>query len=307
MNILRIFLAHALCVVVFYIPLRVEAVIPDAGFFMPDNLKEVTLHYKTYRNLIILPVTINDTIHVNLILDTGCRNLVLFGKRFQELFAIDSDKKVKFSGLGSGKPVFGSLSLNNKISIDKVSGMKIPIVVVPERNVFAGTFKIDGVIGYDIFIKFEVELNPKEKLITFRPAFSSTLASSYQHIPIRIEDSRPILQSRISIDKEVFIYSLMIDTGSSLGLLLKTTDEKHFNDYTNNNLEVLGQGFNGMISGFKTKAKRLELDGFLLVSLPVGIIQSPWHNYASIGMDVLKGYSIVLNYCKEYIGFKKNT
>ncbi|MEO7991710.1 MAG: pepsin/retropepsin-like aspartic protease family protein [Chryseolinea sp.] len=306
MNILRIFFAYAVCVVVFYIPLRVEAVIPDAGFFMPDNLKEVTLRYKTYRNLIILPVTINDSIHVNLILDTGCRNLVLFGKRFQKLFAIDSEKKVKFSGLGSGKPVFGSLSLNNKISIDKVSGTKIPVVVVPERNVFAGTMKVDGVIGYDIFIKFEVELNPNEKLITFRPAFSSALASTYQHIPIRIEDSRPFLQSRISIDKDVFAYSLMIDTGSSLGLLLKTTDDKHFNDYNNNNLEVLGQGFNGMISGFKTKAKKLELEGFLLVSLPVGIIQSPWHNYASIGMDVLKGYSIVLNYCKEYIGFKKN-
>ena len=166
---------------------------------------------------------------------------------------------------------------------------------------------MDGVIGYDIFIKFEVELNPKEKLITFRPAFSSALAPTYQHIPIRIEDSRPVLQSRIAINKDVFVYSLMIDTGSSLGLLLKTTDEKHFNDYNNNIMEELGQGFNGTISGFKTTAKRLELDGFLILSLPVGITQSPWHNYASIGMEVLKGYSIVLNYCKEYIGFKKNT
>jgi hypothetical protein len=48
------------------------------------------------------------------------------------------------------------------------------------------------------------------------------------------------------------------------------------------------------------------LNGFSFKSMSVGIIRSPWHNYASLGMEVLKGYSIVLNYCKEYIGFKKN-
>src|SRR6478609_743815 len=186
MNIPQLFLANVLCIVVFYIPLHVKAT-PDAGFFMPDELNEVTLRYKSYRNLILLPVNINDSIHVNLILDTGCRNLVLFGKRFQNMFAINSDKKIQFSGLGSGKPVCGALSLNNKISIDKLKGLKIPVVVVRERNIFEGSITVDGVIGYDIFIKFEVELHPKEKLITFRPAFSANLPLTYQHISIRIE------------------------------------------------------------------------------------------------------------------------
>ena len=85
MNTLRLVLANVLCIVVFYIPLHVKAT-PDAGFFMPDELNEMTLHYKTYHNLILLPVTINDSVHVNLILDTGCRNLVLFGRR--QLFLV---------------------------------------------------------------------------------------------------------------------------------------------------------------------------------------------------------------------------
>jgi len=304
MNITRLFAAIAMCSVVIYFPLQLKGN-PGAGFSMPDELNEVTFRYKSYRNLILLPVTINDTIHVNLILDTGCRNLVLFGKRFQNMFITDNDKKIQFSGLGSGKPVSGTLSLDNKIAIHKVTGLKIPVVIVPERNVFERSCAIDGVIGYDIFIKFEVELNPKEKLITFRPAASADLPQTYQHIPIRIEDSRPILQSHISIDAEIFPCNLMIDTGSSLGLLMKTTDEDRFNSY--NELEDIGRGFNGMISGFKTKADRLDLNGFSFKAMPIGIIRSPWHNYASIGMEVLKGYSIVLNYCKEYIGFKKNS
>lgn len=284
--------------------LNVSAAVPNtSGFYIPDDIREVTFKYKTYRNLIVLPVLINDSINVNLILDTGCRNLVLFGKRFQKFFTPEPGQRVKFSGLGSGKPVYGSLSLKNKVAIKEVLGEKIPVVVVPDRNVFESAYKVDGVIGYDVFIKFEIELNPAEKLITFRPALSSFLAEDYQHIPIKIEDSRPILQSTITMKSDVFPCNLMIDTGSSLGLLLKTTDIGKF-DF-NDELTALGRGFNGIVYGYGTKADFLELDGYSLQSLATGIIESPWHNYASIGMDVLKGYSIVLNYCKEYVGFKK--
>src|SRR5687767_14368562 len=90
---------------------------PNFGFCLPDSVNEMTLHYRAVRNLIILPVIINDSIKVNLILDTGCRNLVLFGKRFQKLLELNPGRQVQFSGLGSGKPVSGFLSLSNKTSI----------------------------------------------------------------------------------------------------------------------------------------------------------------------------------------------
>lgn len=301
MNLSRLLLAQVVCLVL-TAAVEVKSS-PRAGFYLPDDVREATIRYKTYRNLILLPVVINDTIHVNLILDTGCRNLVLFGKRFQKLFQPEPGKKVQFSGLGEGDPVYGTLSLRNKVSISEVLGEHIPVVVVPNRNIFDRANQVDGVIGYDIFIKFEVELNPDQRLITFRPAFTSFLPPSYQHVPIRIEDSRPILQSRIVINDEVLSRSLMIDTGSALGLLLKTTDLERFEG---KNLSTnLGFGLNGAITGYETKASMLDLEGFMMDMVPAGVIQSRWHNYASIGMGVLKGYSIVLNYCKEYVGFKK--
>jgi hypothetical protein len=304
MKLLRFFFLQAICLVMFYVPICVFA-IPrtNSGFYMPDDVGEVSMPYKTYKNLILLPVIINDTIEVNLILDTGCRNLVLFGKRFRDLLKMEPGKKVQFSGLGNGNPVYGSLSLKNKVSISEVIGEKIPVVVVADRNVFGRSFHIHGVIGYDIFIKFEIELNPKEKIITFRPAFSSQLAADYEHVPIRIEDSRPILDSRIGLKSNIFPCQLMIDTGSSLGLLVKTTDINKIDARMEE--KELGWGFNGPITGFEANAEYLEFTGFLIVSLPASIVQSPWHNYASIGMDILKNYSMVLNYCKEYVGFKK--
>jgi hypothetical protein len=280
-----------------------EAADAKAGFSLPDNISEVTFKFQNIRDLIVLPVTINDSIKVNLILDTGCRNLVLFGKKFQKLFYTEPDKHVQFSGLGDGSPVNGKLSLNNKVSIHAVIGEKIPVVIVPQQNLFSKSANIHGVIGYDIFIKFEIELDPVHKLITFRPAADAELNAEYQKIPLSIEDSRPLIQSQVFFhDSETVACALMLDTGSSLGLLMKTTDLKRFPKGKN---KVLGRGLNGNVLGIETLASKLILDTFEMAAITAGVTYSDWHNYASVGMDVMKNYSIVLNYCKAYAGFKK--
>lgn len=277
---------------------------PKAGFSMPDSLPEVTFRYQRARDLILLPVTINDTIQLNLILDTGCRNLVLFGKRFNKLFDLHPDKKVQFSGLGVGKPVVGRLSLGNKVSIDAVIGENIPVVIVPNQNLFGSYTNADGVIGYDIFIKFEVELNLARQIITFRPATTAELSSDYKKISIRVDDSRPIIRSTVFFrGKEGQSCDLMLDTGSSLGLLLKTSDLEKYP--TESRSRVLGRGINGNIEGTHAIAEKLLLEHLEIKTISAGIIYSPWHNYASVGMQVMKDYSIVLNYCKAYAGFKK--
>ena len=279
---------------------------PRSGFYLPDSVKEVTLRYRTIKNLIILPVVINDSIHVNLILDTGCRNLVLFGKRFQKLFNLNRDRRVQFSGLGSRGPVYGHLSLRNKVAIKQVLGEEIPVVVVPNKNIMGVYNDIHGVIGYDIFLKFEIELNPQVMTITFRPAGTAFAPDNYTQIPMRIIDSRPIIDSEILLGNDMNRKcDLMIDTGSALGLLLKTTNIKEFGEEMVG--QVLGLGFNGPISGYQVTSKKLNLDGLQMEDLPTGIIQSPWHNYASIGMDILKNYVLVLNYCKAYMCLKKIT
>jgi len=277
-----------------------------AGFSMPDTLHEVTLKYNTVGNLILLPVTINDTIRVNLILDTGCRNLVLFGRRFNKLFEMQADRTVQFSGLGSGKPVVGTLSLGNKVSIGAVIGRKIPLVVVPGQNLFGPHADVDGVIGYDIFIKFEVELQLARQLITFRPASTRELSSEYERIAIRVEDSLPVVQSTIFFSgKQGHPCDLILDTGSSLGLLVKTCDLEKFPSQIQK--RVIGRGLNGNISGIETEAERLLLDGVEMKALHAGIIYSGYRNQASVGMEILTGFDIVINYCKAYAGFRKLT
>lgn len=278
---------------------------PNAGFSLPDNVQEITFNFESFRNLILLPVTINDTVKVNLILDTGCRNLLLFGKQFEKLFDTQPGQKIQFSGLGDGQPLTGKLSLNNKVSIHALLGEKIPVVIVPHKNLFSGSPNVHGIIGYDIFIKFEIEFDASRRLITFRPAAVAEISSDYTKIPLRVEDCRPLIQSKIFFSQpEGFHCELMLDTGSALGLLLKYADPKRNSDEYPE--KILGRGLSGNVLGSEKWAEKLLLDTYEIKALVAGVAWSALPGYGSVGMAVMKDYVIVLNYCKSYVGFKKS-
>jgi hypothetical protein len=275
------------------------AAVPSAGFFLPDSVFEFTMHYKTINNLIILPVTINDSVRVNLILDTGCRNMLLFGKRFESLFR--TSRAVEFSGLGSGDPVKGKLSLDNHVSIQAVTGKRIPIIIVPQKNLFSSLPNVHGIIGYEIFAKFEIELNFPRKLITFRTAAYPTRSADFDYVDMKVVDSKPVLECTMTTGDGIrVINDLLIDTGSCLGLIL-SVDRKGYSAMPT----ALGRGLNGIVNGEKVFTKRLKLKTFEFTNVVTSIVYSK-NSYASIGMDILKDHVIILNYSRSYVAFRKN-
>lgn len=273
------------------------------GFYLPEPIEQVTIRYTCVNNLIVLPLVINGNIPVNLILDTGTRNIVLFGKRFEKLLQFVPDRKIQFLGMGGGAPVYGRLSIDNQVELTSLIGERIALVVVPNKNVFINTPKVDGIIGYDIFQRFEVEIDPQRKMISFRSPKSRFAPAGFTHIPMRIENTKPIIDSEFLLQGGINLNTnLMIDTGSQLSFLLKTTDESLLqSSYP----EVLGFGMSGTIQGIKILAQSITMSGISFQNQSTGIILSSWHNYGSIGMGILKEYALVINYTGAYAGLKR--
>ena len=280
-----------------------EGKTPDAGFSLPEDAKEVRFHYRNYNDLIVLPVTINDSIKVNLILDTGCRNVLLFGKRFEHILETLPKYDVRFSGLGERPPLTGKLALNNKVSIHTIVGKKIPIVILREKSIFLGNSNIDGIIGYDIFIRFEVEINSAKEQITFRSPEHAQIQSDHTKVSLTIEDTRPFVRSKIFFsNSDEASFDMMLDTGSVLGVLIRSNKGNFLNDASK---QILGKGLNGNVWGTAKWAQKMVLETFVITIPEVNIYRSDWHSHGSIGMAIIKDYSLVLNYCKGYVAFKK--
>lgn len=132
-----------------------------------DSL-EVSLQYRTRNHLVIIPVKINDTLKVNLILDAQCKSVILFGKRYHKLLEATRQK----SGLQENKlsdSKIEYISLNNKISVGGMLNENMPIVVMPNINALNFFTSVNGVIGYDFLSRFDVSIDRKTSTITFRP------------------------------------------------------------------------------------------------------------------------------------------
>jgi hypothetical protein len=273
-----------------------------AGFFLDDSVSEQSMTYKSYDNLIVIPVTINGGLQVNLILDTGCRNLVLFGNTFQDQLELQPGRIVSFSGMGEGKQVNGSLSLDNTVRFGNITGERIPIVVVSSRSIFKRFPNVDGIIGYEIFSRFEVEIVPSLRRITFRPAHNSPVREGYDIIPLTVDESRPMIHSLLVIDGQEVEGNLLIDTGSSKCILVKSKDSEMLERHKH---QTLGEGLNGQIAGWSTQDSNLTIGTHQMRGVEAGVIYSPWHEYASIGMGALKDYAIVLNYVRSFAAIKR--
>jgi hypothetical protein len=275
-----------------------------SGFSIPDTIQEITVRYKTMRDLIVLPMVLNDSIRVNLILDTGCRTMVLFGNKFEKLLKTEPNRSIQFSGYGDGNPILGKVSLYNKISMQQMLGENIPLVIAPKRSLFQNFTNVHGIIGYDILTRFEIEINPSTQTITFRSAPNSVPPSDFEYMNLNVIDCRPILSSTVySGRKKSSKYDLMIDTGSALGLLfrVKELDE---NAYARNKSEEL-IGLNGSTRSYNTFTNKIKLNNLELKKVKTGVVNATHKSGASIGMGLLKNYVIIFNYCKSYVCFKK--
>ncbi len=274
---------------------RIVAV-PSAGFFLPDSVFEFSMKYKTINDLIILPVRINDSITVNLILDTGCRNLLLFGKKYEKIFQTQP-RPVEFSGHGSGKPLMGRLSVNNHVSIGMVEGRRIPIIIIPEKNLFSTLPNIHGVIGYEIFAKFEIEFDFPQKVITFRTDPLFIRNPDFTYVSMNVVDSKPVMECSIESEKgKEVIHDLLIDTGSSLGLIFSSGNNSKDG-------KTVGRGLSGTINGTNSITKKMNLGGVEFNNIDTSVFFSE-RRYASIGMAILKDHVVIVNYARSYVAFK---
>src|SRR4051812_12003191 len=86
-----------------------------SGYDFLAGKSSTTIHFEMFRNLIVIPAMINDSVKVKLILDTGTRSMLLYGKRFASMPNLTSARRVKVSGWGSPEGVDAGVSFPNNV------------------------------------------------------------------------------------------------------------------------------------------------------------------------------------------------
>lgn len=271
------------------------------GYDFLAGKSSTTIRFELFRNLIVIPATLNDSVKVKLILDTGTRSMLLFGKRFASMPNLTQSRRLKVAGWGSPEGVDAGLSYPNRIVLGGVKGESLGVAVVTTRSMFSERPGIDGIIGYELFVKFVVEINYKTRTISLYEKMPLGHSDGFTEIPLEINRAMPQVQSSIVMsDNSTINLRLLVDTGSSLGLTVFS--KERFSMHADEVPRPVGFGLNGIIKGFDLYTQHFFLGGLKVRSLPsyvVNVDEHPDESFTycgSVGAEFLKKHIVIFDY-----------
>lgn len=293
-------------------------IIAQGQFFLKDKVSE-KIDFEFAANLIIIPIEING-VELSFVLDTGVSKPILFNLTANDSLDLRNTKTFYLHGLGADGKIEALKSSYNRFRIGNAVGSNQDLYVVFDTDInFTPRLGVvvHGIIGYDVFKDFVVEINYSSKYIRLhKPEFFKPKKSKrWQSIPVEIHKNKPYLDGEITLGADSKDVKLLMDTGSSDALWLfedkikgiVPNDSLFFRDY-------LGKGLSGSVYGQRSKIKGFRLADFNLknvnVAYPDSVSVDANRIYkerdGSLGGDVLKRFNLYVDYTNRKLHFKKN-
>ncbi|MAX70750.1 MAG: signaling protein [Flavobacteriaceae bacterium] len=293
--------------------------LPAQGkFFLKEDVSK-KIEFQFINNLIIVPIEING-VKLSFVLDTGVSKPILFNLSEKDSLDLKNVETFYLHGLGGDGKIQAIKSSYNKLKIGDAIGLKQDVYVVFDRDInFASRLGVlvHGIIGYNIFKDFVVEINyGSEYIRLYKPdSYRPKISRKWETIPLKIYNKKPYINARVNIEESINKVKLLIDTGSSDALWLfeetelgiEPNEDLFFEDY-------LGKGLSGSVYGKRSKVDMFSISEFDLKnvnvafpdSLSVDITKTTRNRKGSLGGEILKRFRLFFDYTHERLYLKKN-
>lgn len=310
-------LKYFLCIVFIVVSFISKA--QEIDFRLTENTKSETIPFQIVKNLLIIPVKVNGN-EMNFIIDSGLKETILFG-RYQNSINHSNLKEVKLKGLGSNlEGSKGYISTGNEILISsKYINTSAKIVIIQDENFdLFSRFGMDvhGIIGYEFFKNYPIKIDYLNKRFTIYQsnAFIKN-KNRYQISDIYINRERkPYFNIDFTQNETFYNQKMLLDLGNSDGLWLLKTEIHNLTPPQNAFYDELGKGFNGIVSGERGAIKELSFGKHIfknpLIAIPnissIQFVQLEKDRKGSIGNEILRRFTIILDYNDQKIYYKPN-
>ena len=287
-------------------------------FDLRNGQKTEKLKFQLINNLIVVPVEVNGT-ELSFLLDSGVGKPILFNLSDKDSVQINNVSEITIRGLGDGEPIKALSSSGNTFQIKNIKNGDQQLYVVLDKDMnFSPSLgiPIHGIIGYDLFRDFVVDINYGSQTIKFHDPESYTYRNSRNRetLPLTIRRKKAYIDGSLFLnDSRELPVKLLVDTGSSDAIWLFEDEdinipEKHYKDF-------LGKGLNGDVFGRRTKVNSFKLGRFALEDAKAAFpdmesyssIKNLSSRNGSVGGEVLKRFNIVFDYQRNKITLRKNS
>ena len=288
---------------------------------LPEGETSDKIRFELINNVILIPVEVNG-LELTFLLDTGVSKPIVFNfLKAADSLQILNAEKIKVRGLGNGNDLEALRSSHNTFKIGEAvnSDQAFYAVFDPELN-FAPKIgiPIDGIIGYDFFKDFIVEINYNRKFIKIKKPSEYNLRTCRrcQVLELNLENNRPYVLSYVDIGANKNIpVNLLLDSGNSDALWLFEEKVNNIQLKQKSFIDYLGTGLNGSVYGRRSKIKKITLGTFDIEqptvafpdTLSVNFMRSYEGRNGSLGGEILKRFNSVFDYSNSRLMLKPNS
>ena len=278
------------------------------------------IRFQLINNLIILPIEVNG-VTLSFLLDTGVSRPIIFNYlNITDTVKIRDTETILLKGLGEGEPVEALKSRNNIFKVGEAIKINQELYAIfdPSLN-FAPRLgvPVHGIVGYDLFKDFVIEINYISKYITITNPEDYVYKECKKCTKLNLEfyNNKPYIRGLVKINDKEIPVKLLIDSGGSDALWLFEDEslgiqpnDEYFEDF-------LGHGLSGSVYGKRSKIDAFSLRNFKFRNANVAFPDSLSIAYAkehigrngSLGGNILKRFNIIMDYRKAAITLKKNS
>jgi hypothetical protein len=282
-------------------------------FKFNNGRKQQSLYFNLIKNLIIIPIYINDKGPFDFILDTGVNPMIITDPSLKESLKVPYTRAIKISGYGDFDGVDAFLGVTS-VNVGDASADHIPTIFLKDDILPLSGYvgrKIYGLIGYNFFNSFIVKVSYTNKsLKMISPEKKVKLKG--EKIPFTLIDNKPYVS--VEIEQEGLgktKLQALLDCGAGHSISLETLNGTLFPkpDFT---LKAnLGNGLTGSVTGQIGRINALKLGSFdfkdVLANYPNYNIDSlKKGRNANLGAEIMGRFNTIYDYPNRVIYLKKN-
>lgn len=275
--------------------------------------KVIRVPFKLDRNRVIVPTSVNGSKPLNLILDTGMRfdGVYLFHKELAADMDTTGAMEVKVPGAGAGEASTAVMIETGRLMFGDVTvdSQRVLISSSPHTQ----TFSTDGVIGWNLFGHYTVEINYDDEIITLHDTAAFQADSSWHRVPVTMKKDLPFLECELEVVKDEIITAVFyIDLASGDALEMLTRPDQKFTLPDSLEESYLGTGLSGDIYGYKGTSHRWRLGQFDITDIATSFAPAEVRSKQEgadgiLGNDAIRRFNVIFDYPRSVIYVKPNS
>jgi hypothetical protein len=293
---------------VIFILILLLAAVSVSGITISTDVKQVP--FKLERNRVIIPTSVNGSPPYDLILDTGMGfdGVYLFHKEFANEIDTTGSIEVRVPGAGSGEASTAVMIESGRLEFGDVTVDSQRVII--SNSPHTQGFPTDGVIGWNLFGHYTVEINYDTELITLHDTAAFKADSSWFSLPITLKNGLPFFESKVEvIDGEILDMTMYIDLASGDAIELLTGPNQKYTLPEALDSGYLATGLSGDIHGYRGWSRHLWLGDFMLSDIatlfaPEKVRSKQEGADGILGNDCIRRFNVVFDYTNRQLHLK---